>query len=755
MKSDRARNSTTYVEVAVPLPLPTTFAYTASADRMAAVRPGVRVQVPFGRGSVVGLAVGFTEKVPESKQLKELGEVLDQEPLLSPQLLELGGWLARYYLAPPGEALRVMLPPGLLARKTPEAQDASRLWPARRQRAIVRAGRPRGDLTPRQAEVLAQLEKLSLPVLVSDFLRQAACSRQLLERLTQQGCAHIETVEVERSPWRRPSAQEVAPHPLTDAQQSVLAEIRALQQQEGFRSLLVHGVTGSGKTEIYLNAIRWELDQGRSALMLVPEIGLTPQVSRLFRGWFGEHVAILHSGLSQGERFDQWRQIREGRRRVVVGTRSAVFAPLQRLGIIIIDEEQDESYKQEEHPRYHGRDTALMRAKLEGAAVVLGSATPQLETYYLAAERGRHRLASIGSRVLERPLPTVHIADMRQEFAKHGAGLILSELLWDFLERTLRNRNQAMILLNRRGYSTSVLCRSCGHTETCENCSITLTHHREFNRLVCHYCGYARSIPEKCRECQREYVFFAGMGTEKVQAHLQARFPHARVDRMDRDTVRRKGSVQRILRRVSRGQTDILVGTQMIAKGHDFAGVTLVGVLAADQGLQIPDFRSAERTFQLLTQVAGRAGRGESPGDVVIQTHYPNHYSLKHACTQDYGAFYSREIEFRKRFRYPPFTALANLVVSGPDRDESRRGAEELAESLKSFRLQHSDLARMRILGPAPAALERLKRDYRHQILIKTTDRRELNQVLRDTLASLDKKKTRQIQVDIDPVRLL
>jgi primosomal protein N' (replication factor Y) len=516
-------------------------------------------------------------------------------------------------------------------------------------------------------------------------------------------------------------------------------------------------VTGSGKTEVYLNGISAALESGRSALMLVPEIGLTPQTARYFREWFGEDAAILHSGLSNGERFDQWRRIRDGRARVVVGTRSAIFAPLANLGLIVIDEEHDASYKQEELPRYHARDTALKRAQLEKAVVVLGSATPQLETFFLATEGGRHRYEPLRSRVLERPLPTVRIVDMRAEFAHFGRGAIISQLLQDAVRERLRRKEQTLILLNRRGYSPLLICRSCGQVESCENCSISLTFHQESNRLSCHYCGYTRQVPARCRECGKEYIYFVGEGTERVEEVLGGLFPEAAVARMDRDTTHRKGSLARILSEFAAGRVDILVGTQMIAKGHDFPRVTLVGVLAADRALRLADFRAAERTFQLLTQVAGRSGRGERPGEVIIQTYYPEHYCLRHACAQDYDGFFGQELKFRRSFRYPPLTALANLFISSRDADEARKLSEELARLLNRYRDAYSSEERMRILGPAAAALERLKKDYRRQILIKTTHRGELHRVLEAAVTELRKQghDPKAVAIDVDPLNLL
>ena len=608
--------------------------------------------------------------------------------------------------------------------------------------------------------MLQILRNRPLPVLLRQFVRRAECSAAILESLASKGAIRVEPIEVYRSPWSQPPGS-VKKHQLNEQQRRILDEIKVQLDRAAasgrFHSILIHGVTGSGKTEIYLNAIALALKQGKSALMLVPEIGLTPQVSSYFRGWFGEEVAILHSGLSEGERFDQWRRIKEGRSRVVVGTRSAVFAPLPQLGVIIVDEEHDGSYKQEEMPRYHARDTALRRGQIEKALVILGSATPQLETAYQSLEKGRPQYEVLSSRILERPLPTVHIVDMRVEFEKRGKAIVISDLLEQSIRRRLARREQVLVLLNRRGYSSVLLCRSCGSSEACENCSISLTYHQELSRLSCHYCGYARSVPRQCRNCGKEYIYFLGEGTEKLQEVLRAQFPRAVVDRLDRDTTRRKGSVERILGAFAAGHSDILIGTQMIAKGHDFPQVTLVGVLAAEQALKLPDFRAAERTFQLLTQVAGRAGRGKQPGDVIIQTYYPNHYSLKHACAQDYRLFYEEELRFRRNFQYPPFTALANLLVRGKNREKTWKLAQQIGRLLLGHRDQCSSRKRMRVLGPTSAALERLKGEYRFQILMKTTNRGELHTVLEKTLndPSLNRTYLRQVSVDIDPISLL
>ena len=743
------------VQVAVPLPLFRQFTYRVP-DRMEALpEPGARVLVPFGPRKLVGIVVTGSPPA-DDLELKELERVLDPAPILSPQLLSLGQWVSRYYFSPLGEVLQSMLPPGLLSK--PDS-PVSRRWPVKTRMSICSIDPDRAaGLTPRQQELLKLLAARELPVPMTRFMRGAGCSRVILKAMAARGALVLKPERVYRSPWLdSDSPPPVTRHTLNPDQSRILEEIRQRLSGRTFHSMLIHGITGSGKTEVYLNAISHVLRSAGSALMLVPEIGLTPQISNQFRGWFGSEVAILHSGLSEGERFDQWLRIREGKARVVIGTRSSVFAPVPDLRIAIVDEEHDASYKQGEMPRYHARDTALKRGQLERALVVLGSATPQLEIYHVSRDRGRPQAEVLPRRVLDRSLPQVQVVDMRLEFQKTGKASILSDLLRRSLRESLDCKDQALLLLNRRGYSSALLCRSCGNTESCRNCSISLTYHRGRNRLLCHYCGFTRSLPARCRECGKRYIHLLGEGTEKVQEALEDLFPQARIGRLDRDTVRRKGSLQQILSDFRRGQTDILVGTQMIAKGHDFPGVTLVGVLSADQGLRLPDFRAAERTFQLLTQVAGRAGRGERGGRVVIQTWYPNHYSLKAARRQDYLLFFQEEIEFRRRFQYPPFSALVSLLVQGRDRDSTLDLARKIGRSLAEHRKRIPAQHRLRILGPAPAPLERIKGEYRFQILIKAVSRSEALGVVRSSREDLSGEgiNLKRVSIDVDPLNLM
>jgi primosomal protein N' (replication factor Y) len=541
--------------------------------------------------------------------------------------------------------------------------------------------------------------------------------------------------------------------PLTSEQAATLTRLRELARQEQFATALVHGVTGSGKTEIYLRLAEDVCARGRGVLVLVPEIALTPALASVFRATFGDRLAIQHSGLSDGERHDQWQRIRRGEVDVVVGTRSAVFAPLSSLGLIIVDEEHDSSYKQEESPRYHGRDVAVMRAKREGALVVLGSATPSLESYH-NARTGRYGLLTLERRVLDRPLASVELVNMREEYAELGPDVILSRPLASAIAERLDRAEQVLLLLNRRGFSTVVFCRQCTEPLECPNCSVSLTVHesgRGGRRARCHYCDYSIAVPHTCPRCAAPYMEQSGYGTERIEAEVATLFPNARVARLDRDTARTRGAPAELLGRFARGQISVLVGTQMVAKGHDFPRVTLVGVISADVGLGLADFRAAERTFQLLTQVVGRAGRGEQPGDAIIQTLYPEHYSIRLACRQDYVAFYEREIVFRRAMRYPPVVALVNGIVRAGSFAAAFHDANELTRSLRQ---QASSGGGFTVLGPAPAPLVRLRGEHRVQFFLKGRSRTGMKEAVKRALADHPTLK-RRLTIDIDPLTVL
>ncbi len=536
--------------------------------------------------------------------------------------------------------------------------------------------------------------------------------------------------------------------------------IAAAMAKGGFRPHLLYGVTGSGKTTVYFAAMQRALDAGKSALLLVPEIGLTPAMVGQMVAAFGGEVALLHSQLTPDERAEQWHRIRRGEARVVVGTRSAVFAPMVKLGLIIVDEEHDSSYKQEETPRYHGRDVAVMRGKLNDAVVVLGSATPSLESWS-NAEKGRYARVEMLTRVMDRPLPAVEMVDMRAEFKVVGKEEIFSRRLVEEVQATIDRGEQAIVLLNRRGYSFVVMCRSCGEKIECENCAISMTYHKHVSgsdvarpgeKLECHYCGYKRSVPKVCPKCESEHLYYLGAGSQQGEERLQEIFPGARIGRMDRDTVRGRSDMERLLTRLHGGEINLLVGTQMIAKGHDIHGVTLVGVVGADFALGLPDFRAAERVFQLLTQVSGRAGRGELPGKVLVQTYYPDHYAIKFAAEHDYAGFVAKEMQYRRWMHYPPYSVLANVVVQSEKLEEAAAWSGTLGRWFQQTRMEG-----VRVLGPAAAPIVRLKRIYRYHFVLKAEKRQVLQGVLRGMLGFAEAQgiPRRGVMVDVDAVHLM
>ncbi len=613
----------------------------------------------------------------------------------------------------------------------------------------------RPALTARQKETIAVLsaapEGAAVPALVRRHI-----SRDTLARLAARGLVTFRRVRVDRDPFRGHPAglAGVALAParapgaltLTPEQERAAQHLADLAVQRRFHTVLLQGVTGSGKTEVYLRTATAVTRDGRGVIVLVPEIALTPAVAEAFRTAFGERVAIQHSGLSDGERHDQWHRIRRGEVSVVVGTRSAVFAPLDSIGLIVVDEEHDGSYKQEESPRYHARDVAVMRGKLAGALVVLGSATPSLESVQNALS-GRYQRLTLDRRVGDRPLAAVRIVDMREEIAAQGSDVVISAPLRDALADRLDRHEQALILLNRRGFASSVLCRQCAGTLECPNCSVCLTVHRAAGRARCHYCNFSTAVPSACPDCAGPYLEHLGIGTERVEAEIAAQFPAARLARLDRDTVRRRGAIGALLGKFARRELDVLVGTQMIAKGHDFPYVTLVGVISADVGLGLADFRAAERTFQLLTQVAGRAGRGERPGAALVQTLYPDHYSIRHACRQDFQAFFAEEIEYRRAMRYPPVVALVNAVVRGRSLAAAMSDASEIVRRLRR------GARGFRVLGPAPAPLSRLRGEHRAQLFLKGRHRNAMREALKASLSDADLR--RRVIIDVDPLTVL
>ena len=808
-----------FCDVAVPVPLDAVFTYSIPQGMLPVA--GGRVLVPFRQRRLSGIVTELHQRVPNVRW-KNILSVLDAEPVLDEQLLQLGKWIADYYLSPLGEVFHSMLPLGAefkksigyriteegqlalhlagmsgssaRSRRTPEEQmvefrvldylaereltsEASlraatraprsllagmvrKRWIAREDLsgardtartvkfAVLKNGE--GKLNPSQRLLLDTLAASGGRVAV-EALHSLETPRSTLGTLVRRGLVEIveEPAEFTVSSVRTrslPLSFEFNP-----AQQSALESVQQRVGARKFAGMLLHGVTGSGKTAVYLAAMRSVLEAGHSSILLVPEIGLTPAIAADLYQVFGDQVAILHSAFSDQERAEQWYRIKRGEARVVVGTRSAVFAPVKDLALVIVDEEQDSSYKQEEAPRYHARDVAVMRAKMADAVVVLGSATPSLESYF-NAKKHKYVLLELPDRVEQRPLPEVEIIDMRKEFQETGQEQVISRKLIDEIRQRLERKEQVMVLLNRRGYSPLVLCRACGSRMECRNCAVAMTHHQRSHRMVCHYCGFMAPVPKVCGECGSEYVHFLGTGSEKLEELLHGLFPQARIGRLDRDTVRGRDDFERVLNALNSGDLDLLVGTQMIAKGHDIHGVTLVGVVGADAALGFPDFRAAERTFQLLTQVAGRAGRGETPGKVVLQTYFQDHYAVQYAAQHDFIGFYEKELQFRSWMHYPPYSALANVRIRGDNLDEVLRWSGELGQWFSKTR--HEGI---RVLGPAAAPIVRLKRDYRYHFVVKSASREKLNALLRSMLAYATEQKIprTQVIVDVDAIWLM
>jgi primosomal protein N' (replication factor Y) len=737
------------VSVAVPVPALDLLTYTVP-DAFPMPPPGARVVVPLGRRTLTGVVIGDAPPPQGDFELRPVIDVLDSEPYLPRDVVELADWVGEYYIAGPGATLSMAMPPHALTNRV----DAFRTV---RTVALTAEGHDMAarleTLSAKQADAVGQL-KAAPDGIPAPRLAAMGISAAVVARLKTMGLVSVRQERQDRDPFASghgaTAAVDTADRALTGEQRAALDRLHTLAEAGEFRVALLHGITGSGKTEVYLHLAAAVRRSGRGVLMLVPEIALTPAVAAVFRARFGAGVAIQHSGLSDGERHDQWHRIRRGEVDVVIGTRSAVFTPLARPGLIIVDEEHDTSYKQEETPRYHGRDVAVMRGKFAGALVVLGSATPSMESFYNARQQ-RYELISLTRRVLDRPLATVKIVNMRDEYAEEGPDVILSRELRASMQQRLDRREQVLVLLNRRGFATAVVCRQCGGTVECPNCSVSLTVHtgrREW-RARCHYCNFSRIVPKTCPQCAAPYLEHIGFGTERVEAEIQSLFPDARIGRVDRDTIRKRGSLAGLLNRFAQQQLDVLVGTQMIAKGHDFPQVTLVGVISADVGLGLADFRAAERTFQLLTQVAGRAGRGEQAGEAIVQTLFPGHYSIRLATTQDYPAFFDREIDFRHKMRYPPLIAMVNVIVRGKSYDSAMEAAADLAR-----RTEQRATGGFVILGPAPAPLTRLRGEHRAQFFLKGTSRVAMRNALREALAAVPEI-ARRASVDIDPISVL
>lgn len=806
-----------YALVALPLPVNTGYTYRVPASLREAVTPGARVVVPVRNRELIGIVVDRDVAPPGPKvRAREVLAAPDQEPALTSSLLALARWISGYYAAPLGLTLRAMLPAGLwgesgvlatVAREAPGfsgvARDVLTFLGGRGGRASVRACARAlkrdvwdavrrlaadGALTltivppdtsgaretslelvlsddvptllerekllrrsPRQLALLERLEAMGGSAPLASLREQHGFSDTVIKGLAGRGLAAIREAERVRDPFAG-EAGEPPPTTLTPAQSDALTLIADLGPGE---AVLLHGVTGSGKTLVYLEAVRRVLAQGRGALVLVPEIALTPQTVRRFRGAFGSEIAVLHSALSDGERADAWRLLRSGERRVAVGARSALFAPVQRLGLIVMDEEHEASYKNGEAPRYHARDTALVRARLEGAAVVLGSATPSLE---LAVRRGKTvREIRLPERIGSRPLPPVESVDLRSAaLVSEAAPVPWSETLDQAVTEVLERGEQALLLLNRRGFAVFLQCRACGAVSDCPNCSVALTVHRHPEELRCHHCDHRAPVPDACPSCGGVLVATRGVGTQRLEQMLAGRFPHARLARMDLDTTGGKWSHARILGAVERGEVDILFGTQMIAKGLDFPRVTLVGVVDADVGLHLPDFRAGERTFQLLAQVAGRAGRGPLGGRVLVQTRSPQHHAVVAASNHDSEAFFERELAERAAPPWPPMVTLANVIISGPVEAGVADAAAHTANWCRELARRHQ--LEVSVLGPAPCPLARLRERWRWHLVLKGAagpDARDLGQLVRAAARRLPRAGEVRVVIDRDPVAML
>lgn len=723
---------------------------------------------PWGEVIKAALPPGISPAIHEmisltSKGKDHLEDNLEEEPTLQTKLLveiEKAGELRKETisaLGPPNQlakTLRDAEKSGFIARVQSQTGTFVKTKFRRAVRLVLNTNFDTvrdGKLTTNQQRVIDVLRnRVSTPL--PELLKAAVVSVSTLTALERKGLLEFYDEAIRRDPFGSAIFPEVEKYTLTPAQTKVLTTVEAQLATGSYAAFLLHGVTGSGKTEVYIRAMRAALNQGRSALMLVPEIALTPVFSQRLRAHFGDQVAIFHSSLQKGERFDEWTRVKSGAARIVIGTRSAVFAPIKNLGLIVVDEEHESTYRQQESPYYNGRDTAIVRAQKESATVVLGSATPSLESFH-NARSGKYGYLHLPERIGARPMAKAKIIDMRAVFARHNSPRVFSDELLEAMQKTHERKEQSIILLNRRGYSSFVLCRSCGETIQCPNCDVTLTYHRSERVMTCHYCNHREAVPTKCPQCGKKYIYYVGEGTEQLEEMVKKLFPSLRVARIDRDTTSHRRRFEQTLQQFGDGEIDTLVGTQMLAKGHDFPNVTLVGVVSVDAGLALPDFRAAERTFQLITQVAGRAGRGDRPGRVLIQTYHPYHYALRHACEQDYDGFYNEEIRYRQNHSYPPFVALATLLVHGTDLKRVRSEALELRKELD---LANKDRT-CRILGPAPAPLARLKGEYRFQLLVKSRSRRRLRAVADAALKSLSDRgvSLRSINLEIDPISIM
>jgi primosomal protein N' (replication factor Y) len=753
-----------FVRMSIPSPVKDFLIYRIPSGLSPKIKIGMRALVPLGKRKVTGVVFDLLRETSLA-ETKEIIQILDEQPILDPYLLRLSQWIARYYLASVGDVVGTILPPSLRSESHRIVVAQPCTVPARNKV---------------EEEILGLVRKKKGRISIKSLTRAISQGNvyQALERLESAGAIELR----ERLPGQRKSYQSMPSRPnpplshlsrrfrLNSQQQQVWKAIDQRLQEGGFETFLIHGATGSGKTEVYLRAAERVRDRGLRSIILIPEISLTPQLLDRVHSRFPGKVGVLHSALTEAERRSHWWQIARGGVDVVVGARSAVFAPLPDLGLIIVDEEHDTSYKQEEGLKYNARDVAVVRGKLLGCPVILGSATPAMESYENCLE-GRYRLLEITERVQKRPLPHVEIVDLRRSFkpsippsndpgtilnSGNGTHRLISALLADAVKENFQKSQQTLIFLNRRGFSNFLQCEVCGYVLRCPYCSVTLTLHLQQKNVCCHHCNFHRLVPERCPGCDKQTLSGVGTGTEQIERVLHQLVPGARIARMDRDTTRKRGAHEEIIRNWEKGNIDILVGTQMITKGHDVSGVTLVGALLADLSLNLPDFRAAERTFQVLSQVGGRSGRGEVAGSVIIQTYAPDHYAIQHLVTHDYKAFFAAEIEYRRTLNYPPFGRLVNLRVEGPNAAEVETRARDLAAKLGARQRRHATLAEpIEILGPAPAPIEKLRNRFRWQILLKGKVSSALLDLATQANALFSHGRSTRLQIDVDPYSML
>jgi len=710
---------------------------------------GSRVRVPFREKSVLATVIALLDH-SDAQGIRAIEAVLGEKPVFTEPLLELARWMSVYYCCPIETVMRSVLPQAIRGARVG--------WKKQQFVSVARVIttddiETLGRRAPRQAELLAIIAKETRPVGAATLLRQTSLDSQTLRALVRRGFVTLDQLAVPRDPHATDQFVATSNLELTAEQAIALGRVEeALASPENARPILLHGVTGSGKTEIYLQAIKITVTRGRTAIVLVPEISLTPQTVERFKSRFAEiedGVAVLHSHLSEGERHDEWHKIHSGRARIVIGARSAIFAPIENLGLIVVDEEHETSYKQEEAPRYQARDVAVVRGKIEKCVVLLGSATPSLESYYNAT-RGKYRLVALTKRVDDYEMPRIRIVDLREERRRHKGLTILGQKLHDAIADRLAKREQTILFLNRRGFSTSLLCSECGEARQCPNCSVALTFHRSVARLSCHLCGHTAAVPKKCPACGRDALIYSGLGTEKVEATVTHLFPSAVVRRMDADSMTRKDAYRETLLAFRTGKIDILVGTQMIAKGLHFPNVTLVGIINADLALHLPDFRAGERTFQLLTQVAGRAGRGERAGEVFVQTFTPFSPSIQFARHHDFAGYFQQELEFRERCDFPPFKHAVLITVHSEHEARAKLSVETLGRRLKEALNSNFILS-----SPAPAPREKLQGRFRFHILIRGSAVMTLSRKIREVLDKLPFPEDVLVAVDVDPYQLL